>query len=116
MSMLERWREFRRTQREALRASNHPHEGRTSPVPVDVVDDLLRETDTPPATPHEELAPDPQHVIAEEVKAAAEEAATNGVGAFVVDGQMIDEPFLVSARAIVALAEQFDPARRGEGR
>lgn len=74
MSMLERWREFRRTQREALRASNHPHEGRTSPVPVDVVDDLLRETDTPPATPDEELAPDSQQVIAEEVKAAAEEA------------------------------------------
>ena len=28
------------------------------------------------------------------------------MGAFVVDGQMIDEPFLVSARAVVALAEQ----------
>lgn len=26
MSVLERWREFRRTQRDALRASNHPHE------------------------------------------------------------------------------------------
>ena len=47
---------------------------------------------------------------ARRILAAAEEAAAKGVGAFVVDGQMIDEPFLVSARAIVALAEQFDPA------
>ena len=44
---------------------------------------------------------------ARRILAAAEEAAAKGVGAFVVDGQMIDEPFLVSARAIVALAEQF---------
>ena len=50
------------------------------------------------------------------ILAAAEDAAAKGVGAFVVDGQMIDEPFLVSARAIVALAEQFDPARAGDGR
>ena len=47
---------------------------------------------------------------------AAEEAAAKGVGAFVVDGQMIDEPFLVSARAIVAIAEQLDAAGSGEGR
>ena len=53
---------------------------------------------------------------ARRILAAAEEAAAKGVGAFVVDGQMIDEPFLVSARAIVALAEQFDPTRTGEGR
>ena len=26
MSVLDRWREFRRAQRDALRASNHPHE------------------------------------------------------------------------------------------
>ncbi|WP_414474695.1 HpcH/HpaI aldolase/citrate lyase family protein [Microvirga sp. M2] len=53
---------------------------------------------------------------ARRILAAAEKAAAKGVGAFVVDGQMIDEPFLVSARAIVALAEQFDPDRSGEGR
>jgi len=29
---------------------------------------------------------------------------------------MIDEPFLVSARAVVALAEQFDPVHAGKGR
>jgi citrate lyase subunit beta/citryl-CoA lyase len=52
---------------------------------------------------------------ARRILAAASEAVANGVGAFVVDGQMIDEPFLVSARAVVALAEQFEPARTGEG-
>lgn len=39
------------------------------------------------------------------ILAAAAEAEAKGVGAFVVDGQMIDEPFLVSARAIVELAD-----------
>ncbi|MEZ0168004.1 CoA ester lyase [Microvirga sp. TS319] len=53
---------------------------------------------------------------ARRILAAGEEAAAKGVGAFVVDGQMIDEPFLVSARAVVALAEQFNPDRTGEGR
>jgi citrate lyase subunit beta / citryl-CoA lyase len=52
---------------------------------------------------------------ARRILAAASEAAAKGVGAFVVDGQMIDEPFLVSARAVVALAEQFDPAQNREG-
>ncbi|MDR3669908.1 MAG: CoA ester lyase [Holophaga sp.] len=40
---------------------------------------------------------------ARRVVAAAAEAQAKGVGAFLVDGQMIDEPFLASARAIVAL-------------
>jgi citrate lyase subunit beta / citryl-CoA lyase len=53
---------------------------------------------------------------ARRILAAAEDAAAKGVGAFVVDGQMIDEPFLASARAVVALAEQFDPAAAGDGR
>jgi citrate lyase subunit beta / citryl-CoA lyase len=39
---------------------------------------------------------------------AARDAADRGMGAFVVDGQMIDEPFLISARAVVALAEQHE--------
>jgi len=50
---------------------------------------------------------------ARRILAAAEEAAARGVAAFVIDGQMIDEPFLVSARGIVALAEQFDPTGSG---
>jgi citrate lyase subunit beta/citryl-CoA lyase len=53
---------------------------------------------------------------ARRILAAAEDAAAKGVGAFVVNGQMIDEPFLASARAVVALAEQFDPAAAGDGR
>lgn len=53
---------------------------------------------------------------ARRILAAANEAAAKGIGAFVVDGQMIDEPFLVSARAVVALAEQLEPTRTGEGR
>jgi citrate lyase subunit beta/citryl-CoA lyase len=43
---------------------------------------------------------------ARRILAAAGEAAEKGLGAFMVEGQMIDGPFLVSARAIVALAEQ----------
>jgi citrate lyase subunit beta/citryl-CoA lyase len=52
---------------------------------------------------------------ARRILAAADEAAAKGVGAFVVDGQMIDEPFLVSARVVMALADQLDPARDREG-
>ena len=43
---------------------------------------------------------------ARRILAAAAEAQAKGVGAFMVDGQMIDEPFLMGARAIVALAEE----------
>jgi citrate lyase subunit beta/citryl-CoA lyase len=53
---------------------------------------------------------------ARRILSAAEDAAAKGVGAFVVDGQMIDEPFLVSARTIVALADQLDPVAAGDGR
>ena len=50
---------------------------------------------------------------ARRILAAADEAAARGVGAFLVDGQMIDEPFLVSARAIVAHAERHGLAETG---
>jgi citrate lyase subunit beta / citryl-CoA lyase len=43
---------------------------------------------------------------ARRILAAAGEAQAKGVGAYLVDGQMIDEPFLVSARAIVAFADR----------
>jgi citrate lyase subunit beta/citryl-CoA lyase len=45
---------------------------------------------------------------ARRILAAAAEAQAKGVGAFMVDGQMIDEPFLTGARATVALAEEAD--------
>lgn len=47
-----------------------------------------------------------QAEIARARKIVAAEAGAKGVGAFVVDGQMIDKPFLERARQIVALAEQ----------
>lgn len=46
---------------------------------------------------------------ARRIVAAAAEARANGVGAFLVDGQMIDPPFLASAEAILALAEAHAP-------
>lgn len=42
---------------------------------------------------------------ARRILSAAADAEPKGVGAFLVDGQMIDPPFLNSARAVVALAE-----------
>jgi citrate lyase subunit beta/citryl-CoA lyase len=42
---------------------------------------------------------------ARRILAAAAEAEAKGIGAFLVDGQMIDAPFLSGARAIVALAD-----------
>ena len=42
---------------------------------------------------------------ARRVLAAAAEAETSGIGAFLVDGRMVDAPFVASARAIVALAD-----------
>jgi citrate lyase subunit beta/citryl-CoA lyase len=51
---------------------------------------------------------------ARRILAAASDAAEKGLGAFMVDGQMIDEPFLISARAIVALAELDDRSSAGE--
>ncbi len=42
---------------------------------------------------------------ARRILAAAAEAEAKGIGAYLVDGQMIDPPFLASARAIVALAD-----------
>lgn len=41
---------------------------------------------------------------ARRVLAAAEEAASRGVGAFTVDGQMVDAPFIARARAVLAQA------------
>lgn len=41
------------------------------------------------------------------VTQAAEEAERNSVGAFLVDGRMVDRPFLLRARAIVASARRL---------
>ena len=42
---------------------------------------------------------------ARKIIAAAADAEAKGVGAFLVDGQMVDKPFLTRARAIVALLD-----------
>lgn len=49
---------------------------------------------------------DDEIAFAQRVVDAAREAARQGVGAFAVDGRMIDEPFIRRAQAIVALARQ----------
>ncbi|MBP0494871.1 HpcH/HpaI aldolase/citrate lyase family protein [Pararoseomonas indoligenes] len=41
------------------------------------------------------------------VVAAAEEAEAKGIGAYTVDGQMVDAPFAASARAVLALASRL---------
>ncbi|HWK46873.1 MAG TPA: CoA ester lyase [Stellaceae bacterium] len=47
---------------------------------------------------------------ARRVLAAAAEAQAKGVGAYLVDGRMIDDPFLIRARAIVSLAGRHAPS------
>jgi citrate lyase subunit beta/citryl-CoA lyase len=44
---------------------------------------------------------------ARKLLAAAEEAARNGVGAFKLDGRMVDAPFVGRARAVLAIARQL---------
>lgn len=46
---------------------------------------------------------------------AADEADRKGIGAYLVDGQMIDAPFVASARAVVALAESLARTSEPEG-
>lgn len=46
---------------------------------------------------------------ARKIVAAAADAEARGVGAFLVDGQMVDKPFLARARAILALLDSADP-------
>lgn len=45
---------------------------------------------------------------ARQVVDAAADAGKRGVGAYLVQGQMIDEPFVVRARAVVTLADQLN--------
>lgn len=59
------------------------------------------------AIANEAFLPRPAEVErARRVLAAAAEAEARGVGAVLVDGRMVDEPFLVGARAVLALADR----------
>lgn len=46
---------------------------------------------------------------ARRVIAAADDAAARGVGAFTVDGHMVDAPFIARARAVLELAARLGP-------
>lgn len=59
------------------------------------------------AIANETFLPKPAEVAwARRVLAAAAAAEARGAGAVLVDGRMIDEPFLVGARAVLALADR----------
>ncbi len=59
------------------------------------------------AIANESFLPDKAAVAqARRVVEAADAAAAAGVGAFLVDGQMVDGPFIVSARELVAAADR----------
>jgi citrate lyase subunit beta/citryl-CoA lyase len=58
------------------------------------------------AVANQTFMPQPHEIErARRILEVAAEAKAKSIGAFMVDGQMIDKPFLESARAIVALAE-----------
>lgn len=81
---------------EALAAKRLGYVGKTCvhPSQIALANEIFRPTDA-------EIA------FAQRVIDAAEEAARAGVGAFTVDGRMIDEPFIRRARTIVALGRQI---------
>jgi predicted PurR-regulated permease PerM len=83
MSVLDRWREFRRAQRDALRASNHPHERpQSSPVPEDLLADLLPRQADPADEPRRAPSPeDPNAQADAELESVLEEAAHAGARA-----------------------------------
>lgn len=60
------------------------------------------------AIANETFMPDAAEIAwARKVVSAAAIADTRGVGAYLVDGHMIDKPFVERARAVVALADKF---------
>ncbi|WP_027282553.1 HpcH/HpaI aldolase/citrate lyase family protein [Roseomonas gilardii] len=63
------------------------------------------------AVANEAFLPKPAEVArARRVLAAAAEAEKVGIGAYTVDGRMVDAPFVAGARAIIALAERHAAA------
>lgn len=64
------------------------------------------------ATANEIFAPDADEIAwARKVVAAASDAEARGIGAYLVDGHMIDKPFVERARAVMRLADS-DPLER----
>jgi citrate lyase subunit beta/citryl-CoA lyase len=59
------------------------------------------------AIANECFLPSPAEIAwARKILGAAESAEKSGLGAFLVDGKMVDKPFIARARAIMALAEK----------
>lgn len=84
-----------RCRREAEAARRHGLAGKSCIHPTQI------------AIVNQAFVPPPEAVAhGRRVLAAAEEAAAKGVGAFTVDGQMVDAPFIARAQALVALADR----------
>jgi citrate lyase subunit beta/citryl-CoA lyase len=80
---------------ECLAAKRHGFAGKSCIHPSQIV------------TANEIFMPDADEIAwASKVVAAAKDADARGVGAYLVDGHMIDKPFVERARAVVALADR----------
>lgn len=82
--------------RECEAARRHGFAGKTCIHPSQIA--IANETFRPTAA---------QIEAARRIVDAAEEADAKGVGAYLVDGQMVDAPFVASARALIALADRI---------
>src|SRR5689334_1283240 len=94
MSVLDRWREFRRAQRDALRASNHPHD--------------LAEADGWPGELLAEILPSRRK--------PAEAAGTEGAGATEGDGDRADQVGPAAEPERDGQSDQSDDDRPDYGR
>ena len=80
---------------ECLAAKRHGYAGKSCIHPSQV------------ATANEIFMPDAEEIAwARKVVSAAADADARGVGAYLVDGHMIDKPFVERARAVVALVDR----------
>ena len=80
---------------ECLAAKRHGYAGKSCIHPSQI------------ATANEIFMPDAEEIAwARKVVSAAADADARGVGAYLVDGHMIDKPFVERARAIVALVDR----------
>lgn len=80
---------------ECLAAKRHGYAGKSCIHPSQI------------ATANEIFMPDAEEIAwARKVVSAAADADARGVGAYLVDGHMIDKPFVERARAVVALVDR----------
>jgi citrate lyase subunit beta/citryl-CoA lyase len=94
--------DFLRQEAEAARRLGFIGKSAIHPSQVAIINEVFRPTDA-------EIA----HSL--KVVASAKEAAEKGVGAWTVDGKMIDAPFVARARAILRVAEKLGLVAREAG-